>query len=792
MSRPVSPPPLGRRRRRLRRFLLAACLFLCAATLLCLTLDRLFPPPSLTDAPDPAGGFAQVILAADGGLIRAFPDERHIWRYPVRPEEVSPLYLEALIAFEDRYFYRHPGVNPIACLRAARQWLFNRRIVSGGSTLTMQVARLAENHARTRSVSGKLRQMVRALQLERRHSKREILTYYLNHAPMGGMLEGVEAASRGYFGKSARDLGHAEAALLAVLPQSPSRLRPDRFPARAQAARDKVLSRLEGVWDARVLREARQEPVYALNLTPPLLAPLLAERLHREHPGRSLVRTTLDAHMQALVEGLLLDRIRQLPPRASAAALVMDHRDGAVLAYAGSADFTDPRRFSHVDMVLGRRSPGSTLKPFLYGMALDEGLIHSESLLSDVPRSFGGYSPGNFQQSFSGPVSAAEALTRSLNVPAVEILDRLGPERFAAGLRQGGLRLFLPQGARPNLSLILGGAATTLEELVGAYAALARDGLSIRPRYTDEDPVRERRLLSAGAAFIIRDILESGGAVDRRLGGRAGARRGVAWKTGTSFGFRDAWSVGVSDALCVGVWVGRPDGTPNPGFFGANVAAPLLLDLFHALDANPPRPRTPPPTVGRAEICWPLGLPAQGPEDPACLERRSAWILNNAAPPTFPDPLYEGRLRFSYHTDAAGTWRLGPGCAEEGMVLVRGLRWPALLEPWLSPERRRRAAPPPWKPGCGPGAAARAGQGLVIAGLEDGAVIRRPPGEPAPLVELRARGATGRVFWLLDGRLEATLAAGEAWRRGLDQPGRHSLTAVDEGGAYHRISVLVE
>ena len=763
-----------------------ACLLVLALTLI--ALDRLFPPPALDSSTTDGNHFAQVILARDGSLLRAFPDKRHIWRYPVRLSEVSPLYVQALLAYEDRFFYQHPGVNPASLCRAAWQWLKQGRIVSGGSTLTMQTARLLEPH--TRSIPGKLRQILRALQLEHRYSKEAILTFYLNHAPMGGVLEGVEAASRSYFGKPSHTLSHAEATLLAVLPQSPSRLRPDRYPKRAQTVRDKALARMVGLWDETSLREALSEPVYALELENPQLAPLLAELLHQTYPQEERILTNLDARIQELVSGLVLDRVRLLPPRVSIATLVMETKSGAVLAYVGSADFSDPRRFSHVDMVRARRSPGSTLKPFLYGMALDEGLIHSESLLSDVPRSFGGYQPGNFQQSFHGPVSVAEALTRSLNVPAVEVLDQLGPTRFAAGLRQGGLILHLPRDAKPNLSLILGGAATSLDQLVGAYSALARGGIAVQPRLLAGEALTERRMLSAGAAFIVRDILESGGTLDQRLGTRVGARQGVAWKTGTSFGFRDAWSLGVSDRYCIGVWVGRPDGTPNPGFFGANVAAPLLLDLFHALDSGPPGPRIPPETVSRVEICWPLGLAAEGPSDPVCVDRKSAWLLHHTAPPTFPDPLYQGRLRFSYLVSADGTRRLGPDCSEAGMQLVQAVRWPALLEPWLSPEQRRRSTPPPWEARCKP--PKEPGHRLVIAGLEDGAILRRTASGAAPLVELRARGAAGEVFWLLDGRLLARTAAGEPYHHAFTQPGRHALTAVDGQGAYQRVNVVVQ
>ncbi len=763
------------------RFAVFLLLFAAAGLVL---LDRLLPPPPLADPL----AHTQTVLARDGSVLRAFPDSRRVWRYPVSLEEVSPLYLEAVLGYEDRFFYRHPGVNPAALVRSAWQWLTSGRIVSGGSTITMQVARLLEPPPRT--LAGKLRQIARALQLELRHSKKTILTHYINHVPMGGVLEGVEAASRGYFGKASADLSHAEAVLLAALPQSPSRLRPDRYPERAQQARDKVLGRLQGRWSAEILRETRQEPVYALNLEAPRLAPLLAERLRRLRPQDSRIVSTIDAQMQATVEQLVLDRIQQLPPRVSMAVLVMDNANAEVRAYAGSADFSDPARFSHVDMVRGLRSPGSTLKPFLYGMALDEGLIHSESLLADVPRSFSGYQPGNFQQSFSGAVSVSEALTKSLNVPAVEVLEQLGPLRFAAQLRRGGLQLVLPDGAEPNLALILGGAATSLEQLVGAYSAFARDGLALRPRYTAEEPLQERRMLSAGAAFIIRDILQSGGAMEQRLGTRAGARQGVAWKTGTSFGFRDAWSIGVSSRYSIGVWVGRPDGTPNPGFFGANVAAPLLLDMFHALDPGPPAPRQPPETVSRAEICWPLGGRPSAPDDPNCLERRSAWLLHRTAPPTFVDSVSGGTLHVSYYTDPAGSVRLHPDCSQgAAMVLVQGVRWPTLLEPWLNPEQKRRSLPPPWTAACG--RTQRPNHALTIAGLRDGAVLRRAADGSAPVVELRAYGAERELLWFINGSLAARTEPDAGYSHRFTEKGEQVLTVLDGQGAYAHITVEV-
>jgi penicillin-binding protein 1C len=433
--------------------------------------------------------------------LRAFADDNGIWRYPVAPKQVSPLYLQALLNYEDRWFWTHPGVNPFALARAVGQLIWYQRPVSGGSTLTMQVARIIDPHSR--SLFGKGKQLFRALQLEAHLSKSEILTLYLNYAPFGGSIQGVQAASFAYLGKPADRLSHAEAALLAVLPQSPSRLRPDREPRAAQVYRDKVLDRMRTL---RVWSQSRQSgsSIRACRaLAPPLKAALLPNACAK------LIRpaqhsTTIDPGLQSAVEARVSTYLAHLPERTSAALLLVDNANSEALAYVGSGTFGDEARLGHVDMVRALRSPGSTLKPFLYGLALDDGLIDSESLLVDAPQSFGGYRPANFNDAFNGPIGAAQALRLSLNVPAVDLLDRIGPARFMARLANGGVDLQLPRGAAPNLSIILGGAGARLEDLVGAYTAFNRRGVATRVRLTPDSAPIERRLLSDGAAWIVR------------------------------------------------------------------------------------------------------------------------------------------------------------------------------------------------------------------------------------------------------------------------------------------------
>jgi penicillin-binding protein 1C len=761
----------------------AAVAVLVVAILTLFVADRYFPLP----APGRNSPYSVVVLARDGTTLRAFPGEDHVWRHPISLDEVSPLYLDALVRYEDRIFRWHPGVNPFSLIRAVWQRLRYGHVVSGGSTITMQVARIIQPTPRT--IAGKFIQIARALQLECHYSKHEILSLYLNYAPMGGVLEGVEAASRAYLGKSSQRLTHAEAALLTVLPQLPSRLRPDRYPERAQVARDKVIRRMRGQWPESAIADALTEPVYAQTVRTPMLAPLLAERIKRNAVGQTRLNTTIDAESQSIVESLLLDRARELPQHVSLAALVMDNRTLEVMAYAGSADFNDKERFSDIDMARAARSPGSALKPFLYGFALDQGLIHSESLLADVPQSFSGYEPGNFQQTFHGPVSVSEALVKSLNVPAVQVLEQLGPENFVAKLRRGGLKLEFPRGAEPNLSVILGGAGTTLENLVGAYSALARKGLSGVPRLIPEAPVRESRMMSEGAAFIVRDILENGGPVGRVLEGR-GPNRGFAWKTGTSFGFRDAWAVGISDRYTIGVWVGRPDGTPNPGFFGANVAAPLLTDIFTALPEALNTTSTPkPPSVTQELICWPLGTRASDVAPGLCPIQRTAWLLDGAAPPTLPDRFRSGSPVYEYFVDRVTHQRVSPDCARHATEQIETVRWPSVLEPWLDNGLRRKSLPPQWSSGC---QSNHTNDTITITGLNDGSIIRHPPGKAAAKTQLEIRGSDAEVNWMVNGRFIGRHNATTPQMVDFPEAGRYDITAFDDYGHYGRIRVSVQ
>ena len=750
--------------------------------------DRIWPLPL------PGDDRARVVLAEDGTPLWRFADAQGVWRYPVEPAQVSPYYIEALLTYEDRWFYQHPGVNPLALGRAAWQNFTGGRVLSGGSTLSMQVARLLDPHSRT--WHGKLRQLWRTAQLEWHLSKTQILALYLDRAPFGGTLQGVAAASWAYLGKSPQQLTRADAALLAVLPQAPSRLRPDRHPARAQVARDKVLRRLAEyqVWPQAAVDEALEEPLLLAPRLEPSLAPLLARRLNRSD-SPALIRTNLDASLQRRLEDLLLGWRARLPERTSAAILVVEAQTMAVRAYLGSVDINDPRRFGHVDMISALRSPGSTLKPFLYGMALDEGLIHSESLLQDVPRRYGDYRPGNFSAGFSGAVSASSALAMSLNLPAVQLLEAYGPKRFAAQMRNAGVPLALPALAEPNLALILGGTGSRLEELVGGYAAFAREGMSARPRLQPDESLQERRLLSPGAAWIVRRILSGQARPDRDPRAELVQRPQLAWKTGTSYGFRDAWAIGVGPRYLIGVWIGRPDGTPVPGQFGLASAAPLMLQVHDVLSNRDSQRglvapvQAVPANIGVAAICWPLGQPMSR-DDPNCRRQRFAWTLDSTTPPTLlaqDQPLGLGLLERIWVNDrgqqVASTC---PGAVSREVAL-----WPAPLEPWLARAERRAARLPGNDPRCPPAQLASTPP-LSIVGVRQGDRLRRPAASLEALrLKVSALGGSGRRWWFVNGAPLGNSADQDSLNATFEREGFYELSVLDEGGQTARVEFSV-
>ncbi len=542
------------------------------------------------------------VVDREDRLLRAFttPDGR--WRLPVETGDVDQRYIAMLLAFEDKRFRTHGGVDGRAMLRATGQLLLNGRIVSGGSTLTMQVARLLDGEHERRA-SAKLRQMLVAWQLEHRYAKDEILRLYLRLAPFGGNIEGVRAASLAYFGKEPVRLSAAEAALLVALPQATESRRPDRFPEAARRARDRVLARAvaAGVLKPEEAAAARREPVPTRRREFPKLAPHLAEAELRRAPLQAIHRLTVDRDLQARFEVLAGEHARLAGAKMSSALLVVDHRTGAVLAHVGSADYFDATRHGAIDMTDAVRSPGSTLKPLIYALAFEAGIAHPETLIEDRPERFGLYAPKNFDHDFRGTVTIREALGDSLNIPAVSLLASVGPSRLVGRLRRIGVPPVLPGGSEPTLAAALGGLGMKMTDLATLYAALARGGEAVPlhhvretvPRGASRKPV-VRRLVSPVAAWYVGDILKDAPPPASARGGR------IAYKTGTSYGFRDAWAAGFDGRYTIVAWVGRPDATATPGLTGRGAAAPLLFDAFARLSERPVPLASPPNGVIRA------------------------------------------------------------------------------------------------------------------------------------------------------------------------------------------------
>ncbi|MBJ3763324.1 penicillin-binding protein 1C [Maribius pontilimi] len=537
---------------------LAAALFVVA-----LARDTFDAWVAATPVPPLSVEVSVEVVDRDGTLLRAYPVQDGRWRLRTPLASVDPLYLDMLVAWEDRRFHDHGGVDPLAVLRAAGQALRAGRIVSGASTLSMQVARLLESGP-TGAWAGKLRQARLAMALERRLTKSQILELYINLAPFGGNLEGVRAASLSWFGKPPARLSAHEAALLVALPQSPETRRPDRFAARAAVARDRVLARM-GLPPGPELGPRDMRPL-------PALAPHVADRAQAAAPGQERIVTTLDAGLQARLESLARKAASQAGDAVSTAIVVRDHATGDTLASVGSPGYR-AERLGFVDMTRALRSPGSTLKPLIYGLAFDAGLAHPGTLIADAPTRLGRYAPQNFDGAFRGPVTISEALRLSLNVPAVKVTDALGPARLMAGLERAGASAVVP-GGKPGLAVALGGLGLTLDDLVTLYASFARGGIGLDGK----------RVLSDRAAWHLGDILWSEAA-------------GMAVKTGTSYGHRDAWAIGWDGRYVAGVWIGRADGTPVPGAFGGDVARPLLEQVLSRVRPAPVALPPPPPTT---------------------------------------------------------------------------------------------------------------------------------------------------------------------------------------------------
>ena len=560
----------------------AFILRLSGILILCfLILHFLFPLKNQFD-------YSRVVLSAEGEVMKAYLSSDDKWRLQIHEEEISEELEKAFLKKEDQYFYYHPGVNPFALLRAFVNNVRYRKRLSGASTITMQVARMLEPKKRT--YFNKLIEIFRALQLELKFSKDEIFTLYLNLVPYGGNIEGVKSASLLFFGKMPNHLSLSEIVTLIVIPNRPQTLKANEKNALIKRARDKWIQKFKKwqTFPEQMLRDAIEEPLQLRRRNLPDVAPHLCRRLISNHKNLSEIKTTIAAPAQQKIQALTKSFIDRLKHQkiTNAAVLVLDNKSGNVLAYVGSADFLDAENAGQVDGVMALRSPGSTLKPFLYALAMDAGLVTPKFMITDVPVNYAGYSPENYDQRFNGKVTIDYALTHSLNIPAVKILDQYGVQKFTDKLIKGGFKSIQKKKKQLGLSMILGGCGTNLFELTRLYSAFANLGALKRAKFLSGDTSKSQvNLLSKESAWLINDNLSKLTRPDLPKNWQYTIRsQKMAWKTGTSYGRRDAWSIGYNSRFTIGVWVGNFSGEGNPALSGSDIATPLLFQIMGAID----------------------------------------------------------------------------------------------------------------------------------------------------------------------------------------------------------------
>jgi penicillin-binding protein 1C len=775
-------------RSRAVRFLLGTLAILLLVQFLWWLGLRVAPPPD-PYAVRPAG---VRVLDREGRLVRGFLSEDEKWRWRLELDEISPQLLQAVLHHEDRHFHRHHGVDGTAVLRAAWSNLRAGRVVSGASTITMQLARLVE--PRPRTMMAKFHQMLRAWQYESLYSKDQILEMYLNLAPYGGNVEGVGPAARVLFAKAAAELSPAEACLLAVLPQSPTRHDPLRHPAAARKARNHLARRLAaaGHLDQANLESVLSSPLPSRRWPVPFSAPHFSRWTSNRHPGKHNLRTTLDLNLQKQVQKLVRLHGRRVRPLGieQAAAVVLDVASGQILAMVGSVDFNEDGFQGQVNGAVAPRSPGSTLKPLVYAMAFDQGLTTPDAMVQDVPLHFGDYSPKNFDGRFAGMVRCGSALQRSLNVPAVELASRLeqtrtgGLHRF---LRRAGVSSLPHEAHHYGLSLVLGGGEINLLELASLYGLLGRHGrwLPLRDLIPEEAETPGLPLLGRGACWLTLEELQGLQRPDpervwqTRLGGQT-----VAWKTGTSYGHRDAWSVGLVGSHVLAVWVGNFDGHGCPHLTGAGAAAPLFFDLVDGLgrsggEAWPTRP----PGVRTRQVCSLSGHPPAA----GCPHTTSAHFLPGIS------PAGECRIHRSIQVDAESGHAVCSRCrqdrATESLVVEW---WPPRVATYLATGNLEARQIPEHNPDC---PAFGRGESPVITSPQNGRQYILRPGIPledqALALTAEVSTASHQVYWFVDGELVDEGSPTDRFFY-LPSTGRHTVTVLDEAGRSSAVSVWIK
>jgi penicillin-binding protein 1C len=738
----------------------------------------LLPKPPLLDGIS----FSQCVRDRNGKLLRVTLSADQKFRIWTPLAEISPDLIDATLRYEDKYYAHHPGVNPLALARCALDLLRFHRVTAGGSTITMQLARL-RFHLHTRNISGKLEQIIRSVELERHYSKNEILEAYLNLAPYGRNIEGIGAASQIYFDKPASKLSRPEAVALSVIPQSPTRraLHIDRDNHSINLAQSGWYDRAKIDSNAEFSMRDFQP---RMQMEQKFFAPHFVQQVLESSHGRDQIITTLDLEKQQAIERRVTAYVASNRNRGieNAAVLLIDTRTMDVLAQVGSADFYKTEINGQVDGTRSPRSPGSTLKPFVYALALEQGLMHPLSILADAPRSFGQYNPENFDREFLGPIRACDALARSRNVPAVELASHLAHPTLYEFLSRADVHLPKPESFY-GLALPLGGAEVSLQDLVRLYATLANNG-ELRPlRRIENDPVaKSRRILSPEAAFLILEMLGNVPRPEMNCADSAHSTP-VYWKTGTSHGFRDAWSIAVFDHYVLGVWVGNFDGRANPAFVGRTAAAPLLFQIIDSLRAawpEPSVPHLPPPgaNLKRVDFCALSGdLPNQ-----FCTQHVEGWFIPGVSPIKTCDVHREVLV------DVASGLRVP---LDDG---TRQLRrevyefWPGEFLTLFEQAGIPRRVPPPFLPNNGSDLASRSGQKPVIVSPSKKEIVLAST-KRIPL-RAKAEGDVREIFWFAGKQFVGKAAPNQVveWTA---TAGDYEITALDDHGRADSHSVTV-
>lgn len=734
-----------------------------------------------------------VFLDRDGNLLGARIAEDQQWRFPER-KDVPEKFKKAIITYEDRYFYYHPGFNPVSLIRAVYQDIKKGKIVSGGSTISMQVIRLSRKNAR-RTLWEKLIEIFRAFRLELSHSKKEILALYASHAPFGGNIMGLDAAAWRYFGIFPENLSWAEAATLAVLPNSPALIYPGKNQYRMLLKRNRLLEQLcrSGVIDRNTCELAKAEMLPQKPFPLPQLAPHLLERAAKEDQTGKRIISTLDINLQEKINEILLLHYPQLKANEieNAAALVVEVSTGNVLTYAGNIPFEgEPEHGSDVDVIISPRSTGSILKPFLYTAMLNDGLILPNSLVPDIPMQIGGFIPENYDLTYDGAVPAQRALSRSLNIPAVKMLQTYGYDQFCSLLRKIGMTTLTRPADHYGLSLILGGAEAKLWDLAGIYASMARTlnrytetgkydmndfhppvfiekGKKSKPELTSNCPIFD----AASIFLAFTAMVEVARPDEEQQWQQFSSSSKIAWKTGTSYGNRDAWSVGVTPGYVVAVWVGNASGEGRPGLTGIGTAAPILFDIFKTLPFTPWF-KTPYNEMVPITVCHQSGFRAT----PICEKADTIWVQKKGLL-TPPCPFHQ-----IVHLDKTETWQVTSNCVSPSeMVHKSWFILPPVQEWYYRNKNPFYKVLPPFKPGCAPPES----HNMDMIYPHPDSRIYVPVdlnGKPGDIVfRVAHRNPQHQVYWHLDDRYIGTTVQTHQMALSPSR-GIHRLTLVDEDG----------